>query len=186
MSRVSGFSVIHEESLPSDHAPITVTLSLSGVDTENLLARAHRFGEHILSRDASLKTKTCMKPIDVKTVDEELFLDNLVINDSVLMSGNIDDTVKEVTNALYQCANVSRREDRVESVNGALGRWERLVDSNNDLEIWRAIDWKDQYESTHRSDQILILRNFLRAILIHPPIRGLILTCLPLTYQYRY
>ena len=85
-------------------------------------------------------------------MDEVLFLDNLVINDSVLMSGNIDDTVKEVTNALYQFANVSRREDRVKSVNDTLGRWERLVDSNNDLEIWRAIDWKGEYESTHRSD----------------------------------
>ena len=152
VSRVSGFSVIREESLPSDHAPITVTVSLPGVNIENLLARAHRLGEHVLSRDASLKTKTCRKPIDVKTVDEKLFLDNLVITDSALMSGSIEDTVKEVTDALYQCANVSTREDRVEPVNNTLGRWERLVDSNNDLEIWRAIDWKGQYESTHRSD----------------------------------
>ena len=34
VSRVSGFSVIREESLPSDHVPITVTLSLPGVDIQ--------------------------------------------------------------------------------------------------------------------------------------------------------
>ena len=78
VSRVSGFSVIHEESLPSDHSPITVTVSLPGVNIENLLARAHRLGEHIASRDASLKTKTCMKTIDAKTVDEKPFLYNLL------------------------------------------------------------------------------------------------------------
>ncbi len=147
VSRVSGFSVVRDESLPSDHAPVSVKISLPSVDTESLLARARLLGEHMICVP---RNKVCVQSINIKYVNEELFLNNLNTMDVDLAS--IDDAVKEVTDTLYQCAKVSRRETQVQTVSAALGRWERLVENNNDLEVWRAIDWKGEYENSHKSD----------------------------------
>ena len=148
VSRVRGFAVIRDESLPSDHAPVSVKISLPSVDTENLFIRAQRLGEHMVCLP---RNKPCVKPINIKDVNEELFLNNLNTMDTVDMR-NIDDTVNEVTETLYQCAKISRREAQVQTVNATLGRWERLVENNNDRDVWRAIDWKGEFENVHKSD----------------------------------
>ena len=46
VSRASGFSVVRDESLPSDHDPLSLKISLPNVDMENLLVRPQRLGEH--------------------------------------------------------------------------------------------------------------------------------------------
>ena len=149
LSRVSGFSVVRDESLPSDHAPLCLNLSLPGVDTDSLLARAQRLGEYVVN---SPKQKSCAKSIDIKCVNHASFLDKLPDIDNFVALGDIDETVKEITDTLYHCANVSGREGRVEAEDGTLGRWERMIMNNNDLEIWKAIDWKGDYGNANKSD----------------------------------
>lgn len=46
INHVTGFSVLNRDSLPSDHAPITITMNLPNVDTNNLRTRAHHLGDH--------------------------------------------------------------------------------------------------------------------------------------------
>ncbi|XP_045117862.1 uncharacterized protein LOC123508317 [Portunus trituberculatus] len=48
VSRVSVFSVVRDESLLSDHAPVSVKISLPNVDTESLLVRAQLLGERMI------------------------------------------------------------------------------------------------------------------------------------------
>ncbi len=98
VSRVSGFSVLREESLPSDHVPVNVKISLPSVDTENLLVRSHRLGEHMVCLP---RNNACVQSVNIKAVNEELFLNNLNTMDVDIT--NTDDTVREVTESLYQC-----------------------------------------------------------------------------------
>ena len=66
VSDVSGFAVIMNDSLPSDHAPITITLSVSGVDLDGLLTRSQYLGNHAVIYDKKL----CNKPINMCNIDE--------------------------------------------------------------------------------------------------------------------
>lgn len=45
---VSEFSVFQNEAFPSDHAPISITVSLPEIDLENLCNRAHNLGDHAI------------------------------------------------------------------------------------------------------------------------------------------
>ena len=45
-NRVTEFSVLQRECLPSDHAPIAMTMTLPSVDMDNLCTRASHLGEH--------------------------------------------------------------------------------------------------------------------------------------------
>lgn len=56
----SEFPVLCSGSLLSDHTPVSATVSLLGVDTEDLLARDHHLGEHAVSCEASLRNKNCV------------------------------------------------------------------------------------------------------------------------------
>lgn len=76
VSRVSEFSVIHNASLPSDHAPISVTLSLPDVDLENLCTRAHQLGGYTVPHNDS-GYRTVAKHIRINDADERLFLHNI-------------------------------------------------------------------------------------------------------------
>ena len=70
---VEEFSVLHDESLPSDHAPVSVKVSLPYVDAESLLDRAHHLGERAVSPGATLTNRDCAKPISMNMIDETVF-----------------------------------------------------------------------------------------------------------------
>lgn len=72
---VEEFSIIQDESLPSDHAPVSVKVLLAGVDVEGLVGRVHNLGERVESYGASSTHRACVKAI--KKVDETLFLHKL-------------------------------------------------------------------------------------------------------------
>ncbi len=51
-------------------------------------------------------------------------------------------------NHYISVAKASKREEQVQAVSNSLGRWERLLENNNDLDVWRAIDWKEDVKSS--------------------------------------
>ena len=151
VSRVDEFSVFHNDSLPSDHAPIAITLSLPGIDLENLCSRAGHLGDHAILHN---NKKTTVKPINIHDVDETLFLNNLQLNDIPAITASIDETANNVTDLLYQCASDSKRVQQVVGNNpaGTHERWDRLVQNKDDLQLWRAINWKGEYDHSSKSD----------------------------------
>ena len=104
------------------------------------------------------RIKASVQPVNIKTVNEEVLLNNLNTMDVDVT--NIDDTVKKIIETLYECAKVSRREAQVQTVNATLGRWEMVVENNNDLDVWSGIDWKGEYENVHKSDAKLTTKQF--------------------------
>ena len=81
-----------------------------------------------------------------------LFLHNLDNIDIPILEQNTDDAIKHVTDVLYQNAKSSRRKARTRDMNNALGRWERLLEDNDDLNIWKAINWKGEYEHSKQDE----------------------------------
>ena len=61
--------------------------------------------------------------------------------------------VENVSNGLYDCAKKSKSEFTQED-NSVLGRWERLTMNKGDLKLWRAINWKGEYSSDYRKEEV--------------------------------
>lgn len=53
---------------------------------------------------------------------------------------------------LYTCAKASRRVMENQTLNEALRRREKLLRDNDDLNIWKAINWKGEYNDRKESD----------------------------------
>ncbi len=65
VSGVSEFSVIHNISLPSDYAPISVTLSLPHVVLESLYTHAHQLGGHSIHNGVSSVRKVTKPKLNI-------------------------------------------------------------------------------------------------------------------------
>ena len=142
LSRVTEFSVLQNESLPSDHAPITITMTLPGVDMEALCDRAQYLGDHAVLYNVTGMNKNLRKPLCMKDIDAQAFLNNLELIDLP-----IGTEISNITDNLYQCVCRSRRAPQVQESDVSLGRWDRLLENKDDLQLWKAINWKGEYNS---------------------------------------
>lgn len=94
-----------------------------------------------MSPGASLSNRDRAKPVSMNMIDKTVFLrnlDNIAIPTSIQGQSN-DDAIKHVTDVLYQNAMCSRREARTQDMNNTLERWERILQNNDDLNMWKAI-----------------------------------------------
>ena len=108
VSRVSEFQVFQNDSYLSDHAPIAITLSLPTLDLENLSARAHHLGDHAVLYDACNPNRHVRKPVHYNDIDETTFTNILHEVECPVLCDNINETARNVTELLYQCARASR------------------------------------------------------------------------------
>ena len=69
--------MLHDESLPSDHAAVSVRVSLPYGDVEYFLDRAYHLGERAINIGMSLTNRECVKTIRVNMIDEKLFFTQL-------------------------------------------------------------------------------------------------------------
>ena len=64
-------------------------------------------------------------------------------------NAEIDTTVTEISNILYNCAIVSLSASSPSTVDYTVSRWERLVSDSDDRHVWQARNWqgkcKDNY-----------------------------------------
>lgn len=130
VSDVSGFAVIKNDQLPSDHAPITVTLSVSGVDLDGLITRSQHLGNHAVLCQTHADKNISKKPIRIRDIDARLFESKLP-HDMSTEYDSIDEFANNVMNTLYDCAATSKCVHYVQN-NSNLGRWERLMEDKDD------------------------------------------------------
>ena len=155
LSDVREFSVINNISLPSDHAPISLRMSIPDVDIECLSSRAQYLGGHTVLYGNTNRSSNLIKPIMTSNIDERMFLNHLAQRELPAVSGNMNEFAQNVTDLLYQCASISRFRNNVNNLqnsDGDMGRWERLLNDNDDVRIWRAINWKGEYNKCNNSD----------------------------------
>ena len=150
IKHLSNFKVWKDISLPSDHAPISVTLYPSTSDVSSLYSRAGYLGDHAIMYTKNSNT-LIKRPIKFNQINLESFCNNLVRLDlPVLDHYNIDGYVNSVSNILYECSQNSQTRYNVSNNNdNSLERWDRLLNDNDDARVWQAIDWKGQYQENN-------------------------------------
>lgn len=123
------FSLLQRECLPSDHTPISVTMTLPGVDMESLCTRANHLGDHAVTCNESGRNKHVKKPVHWKAIDEEMVLSNLQSADLPTEIYQVEQVIQHVSDNLYDCMCRSRWEPQAVYGKPTSERWERLLEN---------------------------------------------------------
>lgn len=144
---VCDFCLIRNESLPSDHAPIYLSVMLPGVDKEQFKCRTEQLGDLAeLYGQAAKDTNTTTSPINTNIVDVQLFLRNLSEREMPDVNANVDESVTQVAELLYTCVENARCLNNDDNNVASQDRWERILNDKDNLRIWKAVNWKGEYE----------------------------------------
>ena len=148
ISKVKSFRVHNMESLPSDHAPISIDVKVPPISIDCLYKRACHLGGHASLISSEECDPLVRRPIKFSQVINDTFLVNVNSLD-VSNYENVNDVnnfAQNISNVLYECARSSREvrdEGRVGvHSNSSLARWDRLLLDRNDRRVWQAINWK--------------------------------------------
>ncbi len=153
LSLIEDFAVLQSNDLPSDHAPITLSIACRGVDLSSLLARARMLGDHAVLHGNANKIRLCKKPVKFSNINKDLFVENIPHTDPFKGYLDMDNVVQDLSNMLYACAQSSVRQDEpTVNYNSSTGRWERLLNDAHDATVWRAINWKGDYRMNDSQD----------------------------------
>jgi len=144
---LSKFEINQDLSLPSDHAPIGIAidvLSLSHMKLDNILLRSSSLGDHAVLHSKNNEPRLVKRPIRYDEIDQDLFSENIQVRDPPVVQDDFQNTVEEIANTLYQCSRDSKVQPRVIHHNETQTRWQRIVDSQSEKVLWRAINWKGE------------------------------------------
>lgn len=140
VSRVAKFDVLRDCSVPSDHAPIAVTLSKPNCNVDELNVRAGYLGDHAVLHNNSAN-KLCKRPVMYGDVVQSRFED--VLRQCALpVNGDINVTAEGMTEMLYECIRKSENRTCDNYDGNNLSRWERMLQDRDDSRVWKAIDWR--------------------------------------------
>ena len=159
LEHVTDFHVIRNDSLPSDHAPVSMTLELSFTDMVDLECRAKHLGGHASVGLYESVRNIAIRPINMETIDVNLFLGHLSETELPIIGLNLDLDVsfEQVTGILYNCIENAQCNYNEVSYNDygnnvhSEERWNRILSDKDDARLWKAIDWKGNYCSSDNS-----------------------------------
>ena len=140
---ISQLKIENDKTLPSDHAPLEVTLDLSKspVDLACILARSAALGTH-----ATQPEKGPARGLPLHLVDEAAFRAQIAIQPVPVPpddAAHINDIVLHLNETLNATAKQSRHRQPRNAEHWAPNqeRWARLIQSADDRTLWKAIGW---------------------------------------------
>ena len=142
-SHITSLRMEKDIPLPSDHAPLEMTLNLrsSRVNTESILRRTAALGSHSIPKAGGPS-----RGPPLQRVDEAAFRESMQSNtppDLDLSVENIDEIVMNLNYILNQAARASRPAPSHDGPrwDPQQDRWTRIIQTGDDRSIWRAIGW---------------------------------------------
>ena len=141
------FSINQDTSLPSDHAPLFITLNLPGYtrSPDKLLDHAHHIDGHAIL--SSISKPISKKVIPIKSIDSQLFSQSIVKAEDRLLPlfqyGDPNVAAQAISDTIYDCmkdsvidnVNLTRKSDP------NLPRWKKIMEIDDEKVLWNAIDW---------------------------------------------
>ena len=153
LEHIHDFAVNKRADLPSDHAPISVSMVSPGTHLDNILARAELLGDHAVLYGSASRCRVARKPVRFSNIDRQKFTENTSVLDEAMVNEDINVFAKSVSDVLYGCVEKSRSTECVNVGEDAahLNRWERLLGDADDARVWQAISWKGDFESSRHN-----------------------------------
>ena len=145
---ITNFNVIYNSSLPSDHAPITITLQPSEPCLDILMTRASDLGKHGAENSNSFTSKKIFtkRPVKLDSVDCALFLSKLNETDMPDCTYDLNTAAIQLSSTLYECARASSSTANPleNNIDNTENRWDRIMAEENDAKLWQAINWRGE------------------------------------------
>ena len=143
---------VHQDVRGSDHAPLSITLSIdtvSALSAKELLQRSAGLcqSHHI---QAPLPGHRLKKSVGYKDVDGEKFvrLLNAIPPPVIVDDGDVSEAISRGCDVIMDIAARSTKNtpNIGNDWNQAQPRWTRLLECNDSKLVWRSIDWKGNVE----------------------------------------
>lgn len=144
---VISFNVNQNLSLPSDHAPVTLTFDINKLsprtDTKNLLDRALLLGEHVIPTSSTRPLGH--RQIRLENTDCNKFKREIMLIDPPQNIDDISASVVSINNVVLEKLKACRiTDDAIANIDEPIvpDRWTRIITQKNPRDVWKAIDWK--------------------------------------------
>ena len=145
---VSSLHVNQDTSLPSNHAPVSVNFNLPErcISLAELVTRSEDIGMY-----PCRSKPLCKTPIRYRQIDVELFKESIEHSDPPLVDyTDVNVTANNFSNHLYditKTCKLPRTPDLPQDTTKT--RWQRIMECEDDSLLWKAIDWKGQFDPTN-------------------------------------
>ena len=155
LDSVDKFKIHQTTFLPSDHAPISLELTLRRMDMNYLCERAGQLGQHWSWGIRKPDEVVVRKPIKIDNIDKDLFLSKLSeANMRCEVTDDLHAFAAQISESLYMSAASSRASPMRHRDEGSLCRWARLLSDPDDRRVWEAIDWKGKYQEREQASVV--------------------------------
>ncbi len=143
---IDDFRVLQQSGLPSDHAPVSVTITSPRVNLDQILEGALALGDHSALHTQVAKRTRSKKPVRFTDINIEGF-GNAIADITINLEDDVDIVAETLSNELYKCAERCRNGVRqVGNSVDNMGKWERILQDKDDGRVWKAIDWKGNFD----------------------------------------
>ena len=141
---VSQFNVNQDVSFPSNHAPVSVNIDfpMERLPVQQILKRSADIGSY-----PENPRQLCNKPISIHRIDPVLFVENMnAVDPTLVTSGDYNEMARGFSNLLYSTIKRSKAAPPPSAdYSPDATRWERIVSCGDHGKLWKAIDWKGQF-----------------------------------------
>ena len=150
LSCTKNLCISQDTSDPSDHAPVSVAFNFTPdlIHPRTLLARAENTCGHAVLMSNAYESSLCRKPIPMHHINSLQFCEHLEVQETPLLTDgkSVDMLCTEFSNAIYHSATNSKSASPPVSYSQELSRWQRIIDCDDPKMLWRAIDWKGEFD----------------------------------------
>ena len=160
---IADFRVLQAADLPSDHAPISVSIDTaripgaSGHGISETQRRASSLGTYDENRRAHSLTQI-RRPIRMEHIDSNRAKTALsVLNTPQAQGQTVENLIADVNSSLYACLNTCRQapanSQQWRSGIPTHERWNSLLEADDPKAIWKAINWSGCIQIDQHAEQ---------------------------------
>jgi hypothetical protein len=151
LGHINSFDILNGTQFPSNHAPVTVTLTCS-LSSTSILERARLINEESPIRSSTKKTMR-FHQIDVNKLLAGLPSPETLFPYDEQSAASLCETITNTLLASCLTAKKQKSGRPLTSPRNALERWANLLEIKDSKVIWQAINWKGNYKPpTNRHD----------------------------------
>ena len=156
LDALCSFTVHNERLLPSNHAPISMSLRLSKLhergDTTAIMKRATELGDHAVLHNSFPSSTTRRRQIKSSELNPEAIYESFASTALPQLSGDVNQSVHEINTLLYNVAKNSRIQPTTSTLTNAQGnRWDSLLRLKDPKILWQAINWNGAISNDPRN-----------------------------------
>ena len=154
---IQSFTVTDDLSMPSDHAPMSVSFnfsSLSLYENSELVERSALLGAYPCGDSATLQG--CKKPIPFRRIDKEGFTSQLQdMPPPELDISRYQESLNNFEEIIYNVSNENQRNDEIPytSQDKQNTRWKRILEAEDSKSLWRGIDWNGEFREVESKER---------------------------------